>query len=211
MDLLYIIFVCIIADYVSSAVHELSHCLTFVLLTKDSCTCFIPLPWFLPLQNKKYTIDIGKIKIVLSSTGPFSMIYYNNNDKLINILVLLNGPFFGLLTLSSIRYHTQIWIIDLLIIIDLVSNFYPCVTDQQYHMTDGLRIIKIYYPYFNGYNSEFSSLLMYITILYYIAARISFFYINVPLYWVCWGMSYYFLIYLMSNSNNNTNSLETRS
>lgn len=64
----------------------------------------------------------------------------------------------GLLFLLFVRLMSGIRLVNILIIVNIISNFYPCgVTHPSlsFAMPDGMRIIKLFYPQFEGLKDPF--------------------------------------------------------
>jgi hypothetical protein len=176
-----IILIFIIGEYLSTIIHELSHCLIHIIFARGHCECYIPWPCFIPFQIKSYKFYLGKLLLILSSKGPLSKIHHDKDiNKLINALVIFNGAFFGLITLVFFRYYTDIWVFDLLFIVDLISNFFPTfINGPEFIYSDGLNIIRTYYPYFIGYNKKYSTLLIWLIFLCYMVNNYLLYYLYV--------------------------------
>ncbi len=154
MLLFYILGVCIITEYIGSIIHELGHCLTYILLTRKLCYCYIKYPWFLPETDLTKCYGIYKLRIIFSSTlGPRSQ-FNSINNRLINLVTILMGPLIENIFYIVMISLTGIKLIGILCIISCISNFHPYIVNCD-NKTDGLRIINLIYPDYPGLQDPF--------------------------------------------------------
>lgn len=183
---MYNVIICGVADYISSIIHELAHCCTYILFIRRKSYCYVRHPWF--MIGKGYIIPykillFKKLEIILSEKGPCSVFIVENSldeikNKLYFIVVLLAGPIFELLFLYYIKIITSVDLLDIVLIVNFIANIYPCVVLQynetpynNSNMNDGLRLINLFYPQFRGL--KYSIELTIISVVIYIIYRVT--------------------------------------
>lgn len=156
------LLVCILADYLATVIHELTHCISYILLADDGSDtqCYLKYPWFLPNIHRvigTYNIDIGKLKLVVSPRGSFSVIIPRQANRFTLASTLILGPLVSICFLITLSYITGIRLLNILIIVEIIANLYPSPAKCNFMvggMTDGLRAIRLFYPRFKGFDNN---------------------------------------------------------
>lgn len=124
----------IIFEEIHMIIHELGHAITYVILTRSFCQCYIS--W-----NINKTFKLYKIRFVFANEGPY--VRFMSTISNFNLfIVLIMGPIFGLSFLFIMRYIFEMYILDVLIISMIIADIYP------WNGNDSMSIIRMFHPSF---------------------------------------------------------------
>lgn len=154
------LFISIFLNYLAEIAHELSHYFAYILFENGCNSVHLDYPWFLKrfIKLPNYSFRLCNLNIKFSSCQPKIIILQNKMSNKIKLLVILMGPFGGLLFLSILSYFTNIKMLNIFIIVDVMQNLYPAdnsYRNNKFICNDGLRAANIYFPNFKGLGNDF--------------------------------------------------------